>query len=99
MTGLDELLLGDPARRAAFGLALLALGGATLSWVEWEVRRRDRSYLDHHAALAFGVTCAPIGIAVLLSAPFGLVGAGVFLAVAMVVCGVGAVVMLARGAA
>jgi hypothetical protein len=99
MTGLDELLLGDPARRAAFGLALLALSGAALTWVEWEVRRRDRSYLDHHAVLAFGATCAPIGIAVLLSAPFGLVGAGVFLAVAIAACGVGAFVMLVRGAA
>ena len=97
MSALDDLLLGDPARRMAFGLVLLVASAALLAWVEGRVRRRGETYLDHREALALGAAVAPIGAVVMISAPWGLLGAGVFLAVAIVVCGVGAVVMLLRG--
>jgi hypothetical protein len=41
---------------------------------------------------------APVGVGVVFSAFWGVLGAIVFLTVAMVVCGVGMVVTLGRGA-
>ncbi len=96
MSVLDEFLLGDPARRMTFGFALFVSAVAVLIWVESRVRRRGETYLDHREAAAFGVSVAPIGTAVMMSAPWGLMGAVVFVAVAIVVCGLGVLVMLLR---
>jgi hypothetical protein len=93
---LDDLLLGDPARRLLIGLLLLALGAASLAWLAWHVRRRGEVYLDHHVVYAVGLIAAPSGIAIALSAPWGPIGAAVFVVVAIVVCGVGAAAMLLR---
>lgn len=98
MSVLDDLLLGDSARRLAFGLVLLLVASALLVWVEARVRRRGETYLDHREALALGAAFAPIGVAVMISAPWGPLGPAVFVAVAIVFCGLGAVVMLLRGA-
>ena len=95
---LDQLLLGDPSGRMGYGLGLFVLASAVLVWVEWRVRRRGETYLDHRETLALGAAFAPVGVAVMISAPWGLLGAAVFVVVAMVACGIGAVVMLMRGA-
>jgi hypothetical protein len=47
---LDQMLLGDPIRRLAFGLTLLLLAGA-LIWLRWHARRPGNSSLDHRARL------------------------------------------------
>jgi hypothetical protein len=94
---LDELLLGDPARRFAFGLTLAVLASITLAWVEWRVRRRGETYLAHRAMLAFGAAFAPIGVAVMISVPWGLLGVAIFTAVAMVAFGIGVLAMRLGG--
>jgi hypothetical protein len=94
---LDQMLLGDPVRRLAFGLTLLLLAGA-LIWLRWHARRPGDSYLDHRTALAVTLSLAPVGLGVVFSAFWGLLGAVVFLVTAMAVCGVGVVVMFVRGA-
>ena len=65
----DQLLLGDPSRRMAFGLLLFVLASAVLAWVEWRARRRGETYLDHCEVLALGASFAPVGVAVMISAP------------------------------
>lgn len=95
---MDQLLLGDPARRIAFGLVVLLMASAALVWLEWRVRSRRATYHDHQAILALGASFAPIGVAIAISGPWGLVGAALFTTVAMVICGAGVVVMLLRPA-
>jgi uncharacterized membrane protein YqjE len=97
MPPFDQLLLGDEVRRAAFGATLIVLASIALGCVEWRVRRSGSSYLDHRGACALGMTLAPIGVALVLSAQWGLLGAAVFVGVAIAVCGVGVVALLVRG--
>jgi hypothetical protein len=91
---LDQMLLGDPIRRLAFGLTLLLLAGA-LIWLRWHARRPGDSSLDHRARL--GLALAPVGLGVVFSAFWGLAGVIVFMVAAMAVSGVGVVVMFVRG--
>ena len=93
------MLLGDPSRRLMFGLALLVLTAAALLWIEWRVRRQGDSYLSHRTARGLAMSFAPIGVGIMISAPWGLLGVVVFGAVAFAVCGAGVLVMLSRGAA
>ena len=94
---LDEMFLGDPSRRFIFGLALLVLTGAALLGIEWRVRRLRDSYMSHRTARALGMSFAPIGVAIMISAVWGVLGVVVFMAVAFTVCGGGVLVMLLRG--
>lgn len=96
---LDEMLLGDPSRRLMFGLALLVLTGAALLWIEWRVRRLGDAYMSHRTARALAGSFAPIGVGIMISAVWGLLGVVVFMAVAFIVCGGGVLVMLLRGTA
>jgi len=95
---LDRLLLADPSRRLAFGLALLLLAGVGVTWLRWHARRPGDSHLDHRTALSLTLALVPVGLGVVFSAFWGLLGVIVFLVVAMAVCGVGALVMFVRGA-
>ena len=95
---LDQMLLGDPVRRLAFGLTLLLLAGVGVIWLRWHARRPGDSYLDHRTALAVTLPLAPVGLGVVFSAFWGLPGVIVFLVVAMAVSGVGVVVMFVREA-
>ena len=98
MSVLDDLLLGDPARRMAYGLVLLRSRPPSSCGSSGGSAVAGETYLDHREALALGAAFAPVGVAVMISAPWGLLGAAVFVVVAMVACGIGAVVMLMRGA-
>jgi hypothetical protein len=93
---LDEILLGDPSRRLAFGLALLVLTGAALLWVEWRIRRFGDAYRSHRTPRALAMSFAPVGVGIMISAVWGVLGVVVFVAVAVTVCGGGVVVMLLR---
>ena len=95
---LDQVLLGDPVRRLAFGLTLLLLAGVGVIWLHVRARRRGDSILVNRAALVLAVSLAPIGLGVIFSAFWGLPGVIVFLVVAMAVAGIGVVVMFLRGA-
>jgi hypothetical protein len=95
---LDELLLGDPMRRFAFGLALLLIAGLILILADGRAHRARTSILTQRTAIAVALSMASVGVGVVFSAFWGVLGAIVFLTVAMVVCGVGMVVTLGRGA-
>ena len=95
---LDQMLLGDPIRRLAFGLALLLLAGVGVVWRRWHARRPGDSSFAHRAALGLAVSLSSVGLGVVFSALWGLPGVIVFLVVAMAVSGVGVVVMIVRGA-
>ena len=95
---LDELLLGDPMRRFAFGLALLLIAGLILILADRRAHRARASILTQRTAIAVALSMAPVGVGVVFSAFWGVLGAIVFLTVAMVVCGVGMVVTLGRRA-
>ena len=94
---LDQMLLGDPTRRLAFGLTLLLLAGVGPIWLRWHARRLGDSYVAHRAALGLAVPLSSVGLGVVFSAFWGLLGVVVFLVVAMAVSGVGVVVMFVRG--
>jgi hypothetical protein len=94
----DQMLLGDPLRRLAFGLTLLLLAAVGPIWLRWRARRPGDSSLAHQAAQGLAVSLSSVGLGVVFSAFWGLPGVIVFLVVAMAVCGVGVVVMFVRGA-
>jgi hypothetical protein len=98
MNQLDEILLGDPIRQLAVGVTLLLVAGVGVIWLRWHARRPGDSYLDHRTALALTLALAPVGLGVVFSAFWGLLGVIVFLVVAMAVCGVGVLVTFVRGA-
>jgi hypothetical protein len=95
---LDQILLGDPIRQLAFGLTLLLFAGVGSVWLRWCARRPGDSYLDHRTALSLTLSVAPVGLGVVFSAFWGLLGVIVFLVVAMALCGVGVLVTFVRGA-
>lgn len=95
---LDQVLLGDPVRRLAFGLTLLLLAGVGAIWMRWHARRHGDSYLANRAVPGLAISLAPVGLGVVFSAFWGLPGVIVFLVVAMAVFGVGVVVMFVRAA-
>jgi fatty-acid desaturase len=95
---LDQILLGDPIRQFAFGLTLLLFAGVGVIWLRWHAHRPGDSYLDHRTALGLTLALVPVGLGVVFSAFWGLLGVIVFLVVAMAVCGVGVLVTFVRGA-
>jgi len=95
---LDELLLGDPTRRFAFGLALLFIAGLSLGLAGRRSRRSGDSLLTQRTEVGVALSLAPVGLGIVFSAFWGLLGAIVFLGIAIAVCGIGVLVMLARGA-
>jgi hypothetical protein len=93
----DELLFGDPMRRFAFGSTLLLIAGLAAVAAWWRHRRLGRPLLPQQVTLRIALSVAPVGPGIVFSAFWGLLGALVFFAVAVGVCGVGMLVMLARG--
>ena len=95
---LDQVLLGDPLRQLVFGLTLLLVAGIGVVWLRWSGRRPGDSYLDHRTALSLTLSVAPVGLGVVFSAFWGLLGVVVFLVTAIALCGVGVLVTFVRGA-
>jgi hypothetical protein len=95
---LGQMLLGDPTRRLVVGLTLLLLAGVGVIWLRWHARRVRDSFVADRDALRLAVPLSSVGLMVVFSAFWGLLGAVVFLVTAMAVCGVGVVVMFVRGA-
>ena len=95
---LGQMLLGDPTRRLVVGLTLLLLAGVGVIWLRWHARRVRDSFVADRDALRLAVPLSSVGLMVVFSAFWGLLGAVVFLVTAMAVSGVGVVVMFVRGA-
>jgi hypothetical protein len=94
---LDQILLGDPARRLAFGAILLLLAGVAAIWLRRHPRRLGDPASAQRSALALVVVLSSVGLGVVFSAYWDLPGVIVLFVVAMIVCGAGMVVMLVRG--
>jgi hypothetical protein len=94
---LDELLFGDPMRRFVFGSTLLLIAGLAAVAAWWRHRRSGHSLLPPQVTLRIALSFAPVGIGIVFSAFWGLLGALAFFAVAVAVCGVGVLVTLVRG--
>jgi hypothetical protein len=94
---LDDLLLGDPARTLANGLTLLLIAGVAALVAARRAQRSGSTVITQRLTLFVPVSFTPLGMGILFGAVWGVLGALVFVVVAMAVFGVAVLVLLARG--
>jgi len=93
---LDELFLGDAARRLATGLGLLLLAAIAALAAIRQARRSGSPWIPQRGPLGITLAVTPVAIGIIFSAVWGGIGAVVFAIVAMAISGLVALLHFVR---